>query len=300
MEKRRRQFKSLLKIVFSIALIYFVFTKIDLREVWKVLNSAGILALIGAGLFLLLSKITAAIRLNLYFHQIGVRLTHYSNAKLYLLGMFYNLFLPGGIGGDAYKGYTIRKKYNVNIRRVIAVLFLDRLSGVLLLFIYACILALMVPNEEFSNHKWIFGAGIFLSLLSSFILNKHYFDYLFPIYWKSLGYSAIVQVFQLVCVLFILMSLSIEENILAYLFIFLISSAISVLPITVGGIGIRELVFLYGARWLGLDESISIGISILFFFITAVISFAGIYYHFRIPSLEVIPEELQTEDIGDF
>ena len=25
--------------------------------------------------------------------------------------MFYNLFLPGGIGGDAYKGYVIQKKY---------------------------------------------------------------------------------------------------------------------------------------------------------------------------------------------
>lgn len=26
--------------------------------------------------------------------------------------MFYNLFLPGGIGGDAYKGYVIQKNIN--------------------------------------------------------------------------------------------------------------------------------------------------------------------------------------------
>ncbi len=247
--------------------------------------------LIGAAIFLVLSKSVASVRLNMYFHQIGVRLTQWRNAQLYLLGMFYNLFLPGGIGGDAYKGYAIRKKFSTSIKKVVSALLLDRLSGMLLLGIYACILGLLIPSPEFIELKWLFAIGIFLAILVSWWLNKKYFNYLYPIYWKSLGLSSLVQVFQLICVLFILQSLGVEMHIMEYLFIFLVSSALSVLPLTIGGIGIRELVFLYGARWLGLEESTSISISILFFSITAIISFAGVYYHFRLPELKVVPEE---------
>ena len=295
MEKRRRQFTTLLKILFSLLLIYFVFTKIDLEEVWSVIKGASVPSLIGALFFLLLSKAMASMRLNLYFHQIGVKLTQKSNAELYLLGMFYNLFLPGGIGGDAYKGYAVRKKFSVSIKKVVTVLLLDRLSGVLLLGIYACILGLLIPTPEFTNFKWLFGLAILFAIASSWWVNKHYFEYLFPIYWKSISYSSIVQIFQLACVLFILNSLGIDENILEYLFIFLVSSALSVLPVTIGGIGIRELVFLYGARWLGLEENTSIGVSMLFFAITAIISFVGIYYHFRKPELQVQADETSSE-----
>ena len=293
MERRRRQLTSLLKIVFSLLLIYFVFTKIDFKDVWQVLKEAQIPYLIAAIFFLLLSKGMASIRLNMYFHQIGVKLTQRSNAELYLLGMFYNLFLPGGIGGDAYKGYAVRKKFGVSLKKVVAALLLDRLSGVLLLGIYACVLGLLIPADEFSAIKWIFGIGIAMGILASWFINKHYFGYLFPIYWKSLGYSSIVQIFQLICVLCILQSLDIQTNVLEYMFIFLVSSALSVLPVTVGGIGIRELVFLYGARLLGLDENTSIGVSMMFFFITALISFVGIYYHFNKPELEVVEDKAQ-------
>ena len=294
MEKRRRQLTSLLKIIFSLLLIYFVFTKIDFKDVWIVLKQAKIPPLIGAIIFLLLSKGMASIRLNMYFHQIDVRLTQRSNAELYLLGMFYNLFLPGGIGGDAYKGYAVRKKFNIGLKKVVAALLLDRLSGVLLLGIYACILGLLIQADEFSGFKWIFVAGIAIGLLASWLINKNYFGFLFPIYWKSLGYSSIVQIFQLTCVLFILQSLDIDTNVLEYLFIFLVSSALSVLPVTIGGIGIRELVFLYGARLLELDENTSIGVSMTFFFITALISFVGIYYHFNKPQLKVVETESEV------
>ncbi len=39
--------------------------------------------------------------------------------------MFYNLFLPGGIGGDAYKGYVLKKKYEVKTKSVVSILVLD-------------------------------------------------------------------------------------------------------------------------------------------------------------------------------
>lgn len=59
-----------------------------------------------------ISKIISSIRLNRYFKDINLSLSQTYNLKLYYLGMFYNLFLPGGIGGDGYKIYIIKNILN--------------------------------------------------------------------------------------------------------------------------------------------------------------------------------------------
>jgi hypothetical protein len=59
------------------------------------------------------------------------------------------------------------------------------------------------------------------------------------------------------------------------------------LPVTLGGIGSREVVFYYGAIWLGLEENTSVGISMVFFIITAFVSLWGLAYHFKKPELRV-------------
>ncbi len=287
-EKLRKKLITALKIVVSAALIYFIFTKIDLEDVAQTVRQSNPFYLFLGVLLVILSKVLAAFRLNLYFHQIDVRISQISNLKLYLLGMFYNLFLPGGIGGDAYKGYVIQKKYKSGTKKVVSVLLLDRLSGMLLIFIYASILALSINTPFFERLYWLIGLGIPLSITVFWFLNKRFFSYTLPIFWKSFGYSALVQLTQLICILCILEALSINGSTIEYLFVFLISSIVSVIPLTIGGIGSREVTFLYGAKWLGLDASTSISISFIFFLITALISLFGILYHFKKPKLEVI------------
>ena len=255
-------------------------------EIGNTLSSSNPYYLVLALLFFLSSKILAAFRLNLYFHQLEVFLAQKSNLKLYFLGMFYNLFLPGGIGGDAYKGYAIKKKFDVATKKVVSVLVLDRLSGLLLLFVYACSLILIVQQETTIALKPFFMLGIPLSILVFWILNKRFFGYVLPVFWKSVTYSALVQLAQLISVWFIMKSLGIELHQIAYLVIFLVSSIVSVIPLTIGGIGSREATFFYGASLLGLNENISVGISVIFFLITALVSLSGVWYHFKKIDLE--------------
>lgn len=286
MANLRKKGIVVLKVLVSAALIYFIFTKLNLEEVLVILKKANPLYLLIALLLVISSKIMAAFRLNLYFHQLDVRLTQKSNLKLYLLGMFYNLFLPGGIGGDAYKGYIIKKTFAVDTKKAIAVLVLDRLSGLLLIALYTCILALVLQNSQVDDFKILFAIAIPLGIAFFWFLNKKFFNYVLPMLWKSVGYSALVQLFQMISILFIMKALGIETNIIAYLFIFLISSIVSVIPLTIGGIGSREVTFLYGATLLGLDVNTSVSVSVLFFLITAIISLTGIFYHFKKIKLE--------------
>lgn len=287
MANLRKKGIVVLKVLISATLIYFIFTKLNLEEIVIVLKSANLAYLFVALLLVISSKVLAAFRLNLYFRQLEVFLTEKSNLKLYLLGMFYNLFLPGGIGGDAYKGYLIKKTFSVDTKKVIAVLVLDRLSGLLLIALYTFILALFLENSQLNDFKILFAIAIPFGIVFFWFLNKRFFGYVLPVLWKSVGYSALVQLCQLISILLILKALGIETNMVAYLFIFLISSIVSVIPLTIGGIGSREVTFLYGATLLGLDVNTSVSVSVLFFLITAIISLAGIFYHFKKVALEV-------------
>lgn len=288
MIKQRKHLITALKISISAVLIYFIFSKINIGDVVQTIRQTQPLYLLLAILAFVLSKVIASFRLNLYFHELKIYLTQKSNLKLYLLGMFYNLFLPGGIGGDAYKGYLIKKKFDIETKKVVAVLVLDRLSGMLLLFIYACLLALFLNQVNIPFLKIASLFGLILSVIIFWFLNKKFFTYALPVFWSSFGYSSLVQLFQLISAFFILKALHLEYNTVAYLFIFLISSIVSVLPLTIGGIGSREVTFFYGAVWLALDQNASIGISMVFFLITAIVSLTGIVYHFRKPQLDTL------------
>ncbi len=285
MTKPPKHLLTALKIIISAILVYFIFTKIDSKEIGDVLKDAKPIFVVLAILLFIISKIIASVRLNLYFQQLKINISEKSNLKLYLLGMFYNLFLPGGIGGDAYKGFVIKKKFNIATKKVVSVLVLDRLSGLLLLFIYTCFLALFIPIDWLQNFKSIFILGIFLSTITFWFLTKKFFSYTLPIFWTSFIFSALVQIAQLASILFLLKALGVNTDTIGYLLIFLISSIVSVIPLTIGGIGSREVTFFYGATLLQLNETVSISVSMLFFLVTAFVSLFGIFYHFKKPKL---------------
>lgn len=281
----RKKGIALLKILFSALLLYLVFTRIPFAEVWEVLKQARPAYLLVALLFFVLSKAVSAFRLNLYFFQIGLPLSQGSNLRLYLLGMFYNLFLPGGIGGDAYKGYLLNRTFGAPGKKLAAVLLLDRISGLFLLYVYSGLLLLWLPAPWATPLRpWVL-LLLAVSLGIYWLVHQKGFPYLAPVFWNSLGYSALVQAAQLGSAFFILRALGVAEDLMSYLLVFLVSSIVAVLPVTIGGIGSREVVFYYGAQWLGLDQQTSIGVSMAFFMITALVSLFGLYYHFRKPGL---------------
>ena len=112
----------------------------------------------------------------------------------------------------------------------------------------------------------------------TYLLFRRFFPYLLGVFLSSNLLSLVVQLLQLLSALLILLSLKASDSLEGYLFVFLISSMVAVLPLTIGGIGSREFTFMLGAQWLGLDLNLSIALSLLFYLITAFTSFWGIIY----------------------
>jgi glycosyltransferase 2 family protein len=279
----KKYIKLLLKVALTVVAIYYVLRQIDLDQVKQLLVKIDTAWIVLAFILFNLSKIVSAFRLNKYFQAIPVLLDWLQNLKLYYLGMFYNLFLPGSIGGDGYKIYLINKHYKANIKDLISASLLDRLSGVAALFFLAGIFLYFSNPEAFlPNFNLIIALSIALVfpayyLFSLIIFHKKFINK----FWVTSYYSILVQFLQVVCAACLLLALSVHQFYSDYLALFLISSAVSVLPITVGGVGIREVVFLLGYQYLPIDKTVAVSFSLLFFGITAISSLIGIAFSVR-------------------
>ena len=108
--KKGKFVKLLIKIVVTVACFWYIAKKIDFTASLKALFEANWWFFALSVAALVLSKIVASIRLNINFRNISIHLNEWSNMKLFWLGMFLNLFLPGAITGDAYKVILLKKK----------------------------------------------------------------------------------------------------------------------------------------------------------------------------------------------
>lgn len=289
--KLKKALSTTLKIAVSLAAVAYVYYKLDAEtrhDIAKALETANPLWLLLAFLLFNISKIISSIRLNHYFKCIAVSLSQKFNLKLYYLGMFYNLFLPGGIGGDGYKVYYLQKNHGGNTKKLIAATILDRLSGVVVLGFLALLLAVVSSLQQI-----VAGQNIILIALAVlvfpvfwFIHNKFFRDFN-PEFIRALLMGFGVQLSQLVCAAFILWAIHAQGLFFDYMTLFLVSSVVAVLPITVGGVGARELVMLEGVALFGSlaaydAQATALTFSILFFVITAISSLIGIVFSIKL------------------
>ncbi len=276
--------KLLLKIAVTIACIWYVSGKIDFEKAGISIKKADWFYLLPALIAFIASKLLSAARLNMYFKNIGIHLSAKQNTRLYWLGMFYNLFLPGSISGDAYKVILITKKYNTPYKKTTAAVLLDRFSGLLGLgLILAAYGSIVLSNPL---HIVAITSGAVLSIVVVFLIIKKWFRDFIPSFLPTLLLGILVQACQVICVYLIMAALGIPAHNTEYIFIFLVSSVVSVLPLTIGGLGIREVVFLEGSKLFGLSQETSVVISLLFYLITLLISAVGLVYVFKEPLKE--------------
>jgi uncharacterized protein (TIRG00374 family) len=127
-------------------------------------------------------------------------------------------------------------------------------------------------------------AGFFMipaAVAGFYLFCRLFYRYFIAVLFRTSLFSMGVQLLQLACVYMLLIALGADQHIPEYLLVFLVSSIIAVLPISIGGMGVRELTFLYGAQLLGIDQDLAVSISLLFYIITALVSFFGLWFVIR-------------------
>ncbi|SEK96818.1 lysylphosphatidylglycerol synthase transmembrane domain-containing protein [Parapedobacter koreensis] len=273
MKKARKAAASLVRILVSAVLLYLVFAKIDFSSVWSLVNTSEVGFLLLALVAFIASQWVSSLRLLAYFRASGFYLSTLSSHALYLLGMFYNFFIPGGIGGDAYKVYLLNKRFAWGIKPLTYSVLNDRLSG--LVAIIVLVLALVVPLLP-GWWKLLALPGIAMAIGAAHMMINRLFPAFRGIFFSSLGYSLAVQVLQLLCVYFTLVAFRATEGSLVYFLVFLMSAILSV--VSFSGIGVREWLFLQASQRFDFHSEIAVSVALLFSCMTVLVALFGVFY----------------------
>ena len=263
---------SILQIVITVFFVYFTVSNLDLSKLFEVLNNINILYLIIAASIYFSSQIISSERLRYILNDNKFIISFKQNFTLYLIGLFYNFFIPGGIGGDAYKSFLMNKKFNWKLSKVVKLLLLDRLIG---LGVLCCIL-IGLYEIIFLNFNFIY---LILTLCFLSIIGYYMVKLIFKnqnIFWKSFLYSLANHTIQFISLFIILYSLGIEDSYFKIIIVFILSSIFSVFSF--GGIGIREYIFLSSASILNFSPELSASIGLLFTISAAISSLPGLKF----------------------
>lgn len=273
-----KKLKVIVQVLVSACLVAFVFRQLDFSQV-KTLAYQPQRAplLVAAFIAFNLSKIVSALRLNIYQRHAGMRLSEGENLRLYYAGMFLNLFLPGGIGGDAYKILVLHRSHALPLRTLITTTLADRASGILVLLFILCVLMPMLPLPWGAPTAIVVTAASLVAVLAIFVAGHRWLTRLdmrglAGVF--ALGFA--LQCLQLLCMGMLLLYLGTPAaHYLAYFSVFLVSSVAAVLPLSVGGLGIREATFLFGLAMFRLDPTHGVMASSGFFLVTVFSSMIG-------------------------
>ena len=273
---------GIFQIIITVFFIYYTLSKIDLNKILEVIKSADLLFILFASIVYFLSQIISSERLWFILKENNLIISSKENIKLYMIGIFYNFFIPGGVGGDAYKGVLMNKKFQWSLKKIYKLLILDRLIGFGVIICLIIVFSGFILDLEFIS-KFNFVLAPLYALL--FFVGRVLVQKIFNneiVYTKAFFISHIIQIFQFGSIILILFSLGVTENYFTFLYIFLISSVLSIFSF--GGIGIREYVFFTLASNTAVGPDIATSVGLIFTFSALISSVPGLFFLIKIKS----------------
>lgn len=170
---------TILQVAITVALLYFVFrdpakraqmgTALRLANYWWI--ALGIICYF-------IVELAAAIRWQVLLRVQGIRLGNVRVGALFMIGMFYNQFMPGGTGGDIIKSYLLLKEtpdkkagalLAVLFDRVIGLVALVSITGVLISLRFHWLASVPETRRLLYVLLIVLGSSL-LALLSSFVI----------------------------------------------------------------------------------------------------------------------------------
>ena len=273
---------GIFQIIVTVFFIYYTLSKIGLNKILEVIKSADLLFILFASVVYFLAQIISSERLWFILKENNLIISSKENIKLYMVGIFYNFFIPGGVGGDAYKGVLMNKKFQWSLKKVYKLLILDRLIGfgviICLIIVFS---GFILDLESISYFNFILAPLYALLFFVGKVLVQKIFNNEI-VYTKAFFISHIIQIFQFGSIILILFSLGVTENYFTFLYIFLISSVLSIFSF--GGIGIREYVFFTLASNTAVGPDIATSVGLIFTFSALISSIPGLFFLIKMKS----------------
>ncbi|RME85879.1 MAG: UPF0104 family protein [Planctomycetota bacterium] len=160
---KKKYFLFLLKILLALFFLIYLFqtNKLDFKRVGTAFSQWGWVV---TAFFLIGISISISIfRWQLLLRAQGIRIPYFKVLKLSFIGFFFNIFMPGAVGGDFIKAYYIAKKQEKKKTAAVTSVFVDRLVGLFSLLLLAALFVLGNIDFFLSQKKFqIFLFSLFI------------------------------------------------------------------------------------------------------------------------------------------
>lgn len=166
--KSRRWLSNLLKVLVSVGALAWVLSRIPLDEILEAVRGANLWLLLAAYALFNISLAVRAWRWLFLLRGLGSPVSFWRLVALYFVGSFFNTFLPSGFGGDVVRAAEVTR--DVEPGTAVGTVIVDRLSGLMVLFVMALAVLPTSAQELPAEIVWPIAGVAALGLAGSLIL----------------------------------------------------------------------------------------------------------------------------------
>ncbi len=297
-----------IKIFISSGLIYYLLRRTGAEIILIKLESVKLSWIIFGIFIFTISNLLGSFQWYLLLKHVGVQLKYFSVLRYYYIGLFYNNIFISNMGGDFFRLFYITKHQNSS-SPAISTVFLDRFFGftmltflalagsiywygtmefskirpVLLLVVICWILVIFVLfNKKLAGSlgfvlKWFLPERILFKLREIYDL-----IYDFSKHKRLLAFMVVLSFFiQIIRVLTHYVAgraIGVDISIVSFLIFIPFIAFIVSLPISIGGLGVREQTAVILFKRVGVIEPLSIAMEFLAYLLTIICSLPGLIF----------------------
>ena len=295
-----------LKLFVTLALYALVFYWTDASAIASELGRAQVEPLVAGVLLYMVGQAVSAWKWQILLAPVRLEVPYPKVLAFYFTGMFFNLFLPTIVGGDAVKALLLARETGAPARATMSV-FMERNIGLCALLIVAIVAAELAPSVELFGMSlrrltWVLAAGyaaanvILMSPLVYRIADRliaatplarfrHRADSLYQaiVPYKnaparilsSVGLSFIFQGIVIAVVFLNARALALDVPLAAVaVFVPLVSLA-GMVPVSVNGLGVREALYILLFGRIGVPVETAVSLALLYLAVTFLASLPG-------------------------
>lgn len=290
----RRRLGWLFRIGLSCGVLAWLFSRLDLRAIASVFHRLPVSIWVFAALLYLAAQVLSSVRWWILARTFAFAGRWRTYLGYYFVGMYFNLFLPTGLGGDVFKAHFLSRK---NGRRMLAAFSVigDRAFGLGAMLLLGAAAVRIHPGilpGHFVQFLTLAGAMILCGFIGlPFLLRG--MKTLRPkigerlvglillcnepaTYGAVLTLSFCLQALGMGVVALLAAGIGIEHISLAFYFAYLpLVTLITLIPVTFNGIGVREGAFVYFLGLKGVQAEPALSLGLLFFSVQVAASLLG-------------------------
>jgi len=294
--------KVLIRVFGTLVLVYLILTRINFAQLMESFLTLRPAYWVAAFILLACTQVLSSLRWKVLANAVGFGGSFYQYLKYFFIGMFFNLALPTSVGGDVVRAWYLAYKMNDGLKenrrsKAVLTVFADRLSGVLVLIVIAVLATLLSPVElpvwvratVFSIGAVALGSFAMLPLIARFSTRVPKLMVVFKsaklcfgnlqVLVSTTAMSVWVQVSSVCIMMLIGIGMDLHIPIAFYFVMVPLVTLITMLPISLGGMGLREGATVVLLNPLAIASESAVALSILCFSVYVAVGMIGIFFY---------------------